>query len=77
MPVIGDKLLHKLTRADIEEVQRHAHAADVGAATIGLTLKILTTALNYAVNKEELADVRNVSRVRIACSGPKHASTWS
>src|SRR6202165_2139958 len=60
LPVIGEKLLHRITRADIEQVQRHAHGAGVGAATIGLTLKILTTALNYAINKEELPDVRNV-----------------
>jgi integrase len=62
LPVVGDKLLHRVTRADVEEVQRRAHGAGVGASTIGLTLKILTTALNYAVNKEELPDVRNVVR---------------
>jgi hypothetical protein len=60
LPVIGKKLLHRITRADVEQVQRQAYRAGVGAATIGLTLKILTTALNYAVNKEELPDVRNV-----------------
>src|SRR5207247_9970356 len=62
LPVIGEKLLHRITRADVEQIQRQAHAAGVGPGTIGLTLKILTTALNYAVNKEELPDVRNVVR---------------
>src|SRR6266513_2713012 len=27
LPVIGEKLLHRITRADVEQVQRRAHAA--------------------------------------------------
>jgi integrase len=55
LPVIGAKRVDSLTPADAEAIQRQAHSNGVGASTIGLTRKILTTWRSYAAKKEKLA----------------------
>lgn len=59
LPVVGQKRLDSLTRADIEDVQRYAHDKGVSASTISLTLTVMGALLRYAMEKEELI-TRNV-----------------
>jgi len=62
IPIVGQKRLDSLTRADVEAVQRQAHERGLKPNTIKTLLGIFSASLTYAVDKEELPGVRNVVR---------------
>ena len=61
LPVIGPNRLDALTSADVEDLQRQAHAAGLKASTIKVMLGILSSALQQALKKDLVT--KNVARL--------------
>lgn len=59
LPVIGQKRLDALTRADVEDIQRQAHGKGLGPSSIELVLIVGHALLSYAAQKEEIVGVKN------------------